>query len=306
MALYISNRQVMTGQTLSPSFVPTLLEAKYGLKHRVFSPPFKFSKLLLDSYEISNRKDREIKYPVVPTGCVTLVFMLGPHAHGEVMGCNTVLRELVVPPKMTAYCVRLRAGAFRFFSHIDVSELTDQTVPMGQWVPNLEKLCQPMRYAESFHERNIILQRFVDKLDGKCFYINEKLQKSIDFIKDREGILKIQSLADEVECTTRYLSRIFLQHVGVATKMYCQIYQLNASLQSILETRPKSLLDTSITYGYVDQTHMNRVYRKFLFCTAYELKNYGLKDMSRIERLMDPDPSMLELKPPYFLRATTL
>ena len=88
--------------------------------------------------------------------------------------------------------------------------------------------------------------------------------------------------------------------------MYCQIYQLNASLQSILETRPKSLLDTSITYGYVDQTHMNRVYRKFLFCTAYELKNYGLKDMSRIERLMDPDPSMLEFKPPYFLRATTL
>ena len=69
MALYISNRQVMTGQTLSPSFVPTLLEAKYGLKHRVFSPPFKFSKLLLDSYEISNRKDQEIKYPVVPTGC---------------------------------------------------------------------------------------------------------------------------------------------------------------------------------------------------------------------------------------------
>lgn len=232
--------------------------------------------------------------------------MLGPHAHGEVMGCNTVLRELVVPPKMTAYCVRLRAGAFRFFSHIDVSELTDQTVPMGQWVPNLEKLCQPMRYAESFHERNIILQRFVDKLDGKCFYINEKLQKSIDFIKDREGILKIQSLADEVECTTRYLSRIFLQHVGVATKMYCQIYQLNASLQSILETRPKSLL------GYINYLWLCRpdAYEpglsQFLFCTAYELKNYGLKDMSRIERLMDPDPSMLEFKPPYFLRATTL
>jgi len=51
MALYISNRQVMTGQTLSPSFVPTLLEAKYGLKHRVFSPPFKFSKLLLDNQQ---------------------------------------------------------------------------------------------------------------------------------------------------------------------------------------------------------------------------------------------------------------
>ena len=87
--------------------------------------------------------------------------------------------------------------------------------------------------------------------------------------------------------------------------MYCQIFQLNISLQSILAVRPKSLLGTAITFGYVDQAHMNRVYRKYLSCTAYDMKNYGVKDMSRIEILMDAGGASAEQPPHYFLRATT-
>lgn len=305
MAFYISNKQILPTQRISPEYIPTLLEAKYGLKHRVFSPPHKFSKILMDSYEIVNRKDRELIYPVVPTGCVILFFLLGRNGRGELWGCNTVMKNLVVPPKMTAYCLRLRPGAFRLFSRVGASELTDQIVPIEQWIPTIERLYQPMRYAESFHERNIIVQRFIEKNHGSDFHINDKIKKSIEYIQKYEGVLKINDLAEYVACTTRYLSRIFLQHVGIATKMYCQIFQLNISLQSILTVRPKSLLDTAIAFGYVDQAHMNRVYRKYLACTAYDMKNYGVKDMSRIEILMDAGSASAEPPSHYFLRATT-
>lgn len=37
MAFYISNKQILPTQSISPEYIPTLLEAKHGLKHRVFS-----------------------------------------------------------------------------------------------------------------------------------------------------------------------------------------------------------------------------------------------------------------------------
>lgn len=299
MAFYISNKQIQSGYAKSAAYIPTLLSARHGFKHRVFTPPYKFSRLLLDSYEVVNRRDKDVAYPILPTSCITLVFLLGRHTRGELWGCNTTLRQLIVPPKHTAYCVRLRPGAFRFFSSIDVNELTDQVVPLEQWIPAMEKLYQPMRYGESFHERNIMVQRLLERMDGKDFCVHEKVMKTIDFIEAHEGMVKINDLAEAMNCTTRYLGRIFLQHIGVATKMYCQILQMNLSLQSILETKPKSLLDTAIAYGYVDQAHMNRVYRKYLDCTAYDMKNYGVQNMSHIDILLDSDDERLQRKSRY-------
>lgn len=91
-------------------------------------------------------------------------------------------------------------------------------------------------------------------------------------IHQKRGIVRVSEIASAVGCSDRYLSRVFQVRVGVSPKLYCEIIQMQFSLQEILTTRPKSLAKTAITYGYFDQPHMNRAYQKFLGRTASDMR----------------------------------
>jgi AraC-like DNA-binding protein len=288
MSLYISNRQPGDGNALDMPYVPTLMGlSNCNFKHRIFSPYYKFSKLIIDSYEIANRKNTEIIYPIIPTGSITFVFLFGHGMKGTVWGCNSTIRYLYIPVKTNAYCVRLRPGAFRCFSEMDVSELENRIVPMEQLLKNTEKLCLSLRYAESFHERNVMVQRFLESVHGQDFQPAGKIQSCLSMIEVRKGVIKVCEIAEQLHCSTRYVNRLFSQHVGIAPKIYCQLMQLQLSLKNILEYHPKSLLDTAVSHGYFDQAHMNRSFRKFLNCTAYDVKNFSGQDVSQKELLLD-------------------
>lgn len=288
MSLYISNRQVGHFAQLGVSYIPILLEASNcNFKHRIFSPYYKFSNIVFDSYEIINRKTKEIVYPILPTGCITFVFMFGRGAKGEIWGCNATTRHLHIPGKMSVFCVRLRPGAFRCFSCIDVNELTGRIISIENCIEETEKLCINLRYAESFHERNVMIQRFFELKHVKEFKKAKKIEECLQIIDSLKGVVKVHDLAVQMKCSPRYINRLFLNHIGLAPKVYCQILQMQLSLKLILTIRPKSLLDTAISCGYFDQAHMNRSYRKFLDCTAYDMKNVGSKDISEKELLLD-------------------
>ena len=98
------------------------------------------------------------------------------------------------------------------------------------------------------------------------------LRRCMDLILDSCGLARVSEIATTVGCSDRYLNRIFQERVGISPKLYSEIIQMQFSLYSILTTRPKSLLDIAVNFGYFDQTHMNRLYRKLLDCTASDIR----------------------------------
>ena len=95
-------------------------------------------------------------------------------------------------------------------------------------------------------------------------------------------------MAQAAGCSERYLNRIFQERVGVSTKLFCELTQLQFSLHTIVTTKPKSLLSTAIACGYFDQTHMNRSYRKFLDCTASDIRYWdgGSVNLRRVDSIL--------------------
>lgn len=288
MSLYISPYQNSHTVPLIDLSLPVLLETRKGIiKHRIFSSYYKYSHIMMDSYEIMNRGLKELTHPIIPTGCMTLLFFLGHGARGELWGCNTIVQYVTIPANTCLYCIRLKPGAMRCFGENDMSALTDRKQLIDSLLRHCQTLYTQLRYAESFHERNVMIQRFLDVHHAGDFKETDKVITSLQAIWKRHGSIKINELAEQATCSSRYINRLFLSHIGIAPKMYCQIVQMYMSLHDILQNRPKSLLDTAVRWGYFDQAHMNRIYQKFLNKTAYEMKNLTSNDISQTELLLD-------------------
>ena len=275
MSLYISNRQRHNSAGLNQTYIPLLLERpETALQHRVYPVEYELSHLLIDAYEITNNGTTDIYYPVLPSPFVSLYFKFNRSTvYSTLCGATTTLSKIYIPPKFTVFCVRFRSGVTDFFSTSPAKDLTNTTMPLETFFPYSSKLVSDIQHGESFHERNLRIRQYLKTyMPALRYEPHTMLTQCLDLIHKRYGIVRVSELAAEAECSDRYLSRVFQFHVGISPKLYCEIIQMQFSLQEILTTRPKSLAKTAISYGYFDQPHMNRAYQKFLGRTASDMR----------------------------------
>lgn len=275
MSLYISNRQRHNSANLNPTYVPLLLERpETALQHRIYPVDYELSHLLVDAYEVTNNGPTDLYYPVLPNPCVCLYFKFNRSlAYSTLCGATTSLGKIHIPPKFTMFCVRFRPGVSDFFTSSPSKDLTNATFPIETFFPYTSKLVSDIQHGESFHERNLRIRQYLKTYTASTQYEpHSLLSQCLDMIHERRGIIRVSEIASAVGCSDRYLSRVFQVRVGVSPKLYCEIIQMQFSLQEILTTRPKSLAKTAISYGYFDQPHMNRAYQKFLGRTASDMR----------------------------------
>ena len=135
-----------------------------------------------------------------------------------------------------------------------------------------DALLTSMRRGESWHERMLMLLRSLELQHAAEFQPFPMTTRCMKIIRETRGQVRVQELARAAGCSERYLNMIFDTHVGFPVKTVCQITRIHFSLGSILEKHPKSLLETAVEYGYFDQTHMNRFYRKYMGGTANDMR----------------------------------
>ncbi len=275
MSLYISNRQRHNSPSFYPTYVPLLLEqADTALQHRIYPIDYELSHLLIDAYEITNQGTTDLFYPILPTPCVCLYFKFSrSFASSTLCGATTSLGKLHIPPKFTVFCVRFHPGITDFFTTSPSKDLTNSTFPIETFFPYSSKLISDIQHGESFHERNLRIRQYLKTYTAALQYEPHLLlRQCVETIHRHRGVIRVSEIASAAGCSDRYLSRVFQVRVGISPKLYCEMIQLQCSLQEILTVRPKSLAKTAITYGYFDQPHMNRAYQKFLGRTASDMR----------------------------------
>lgn len=274
MSSFPSDRQVSHGYPTSVS-LPLLLSAPQLVTHQhIFADNAEYHSPLQDSYEIYNPTAQEAAYMLLPSGCLTMLFQLNPAlSSAQLCGPLTTVRQLRIPAGGILFCVRLQPGYGDWLLSNGLSMLTDHTAPLNQFLPGCDFLLEELHRSASFHERNVLLLRLLNAQDVLSFQCSPLLHTCLEMIAAAHGQIQVSALAASAGCSERYLNRIFRDKVGISTKTQCELTQLHYSLHQILTTQPKSLLHIAVAYGYFDQAHMNRHYRKFLFCTASNMRS---------------------------------
>ncbi len=279
MSLFISDRQYTRDTHEERTYAPVLYEhVAARLQHRVFRAEHELGHVLLDSFEIQNHAGEMLAYPLLPDGCCMLIFLLGrTEAQGLFRGVAAATESLQIPPHSAAFCVRLRPGGASSFVPTPVSDLSGRTTQLDHFFRGVSDLLTQLRHGESFHERNVLVQRYLTAQAVGQFMPMALVSRCVEVIEEQQGNLRIQELAKTVGCSERYLNRVFQSHAGLSPKLFCELVQLQYCVKHIITTQPKSLLDAAVNFGYFDQAHMNRAFRKFLNCTASDVRSYGRK-----------------------------
>ena len=275
MSLYISKCQRNNSTSLEPTYVPLLLEhPKADLQHRIYPVEYDLSHLLVDAYEVTNFGLEDLYYPVLPSPFVCMYFKFNHSTvYSTLSAATTTLSKIHIPPKFKVFCVRFRPGVTDFFSSSPAKDITNTKIPLETFFPHSSRLVSDIQHGESFHERNLKIRQYLKTYMPTAQYQpHTMLNQCLDLIHERHGIIRVSEIAAKAECSDRYLSRVFQSYVGIPPKLYCEMIQLQFSLQEILTTRPKSLAKTATSFGYFDQPHMNRAYQKFLGRTASDMR----------------------------------
>lgn len=288
MSFFISNKQAGRDGT-ERCAVPFLLPAAPLEMQRLTIPGSdEFGRILQDMFQIHNPGSEDDYYYFLPSGAMMMIYLLCPHQSAAVLcGALTTMRRLCIPAGSSAFCVRLKAGCGDWLCGSGVYTLADRSAPLAQYHPAAEKLLQELMGTDSFRERGLAFFRFLSAQDAGAYQPMALLRRCVELIHSQYGVTRVAELAQTIGCSERYLNRIFQERVGVSTKLYSEMVQLQASLNGILTTHPKSLLSIAVTYGYFDQTHMNRSYRKFLGCTASDMRYADYRSIHTDEIHMD-------------------
>lgn len=126
----------------------------------------------------------------------------------------------------------------------------------------------------------------VEKVLLKHFYAkheNPLVTEAVSKILLSKGNLKATALSKALHISHRQLERLFQEYIGVAPKNFASMVRYQYLWNEILYSPQFDILDAVYQYGYTDQAHMLRDFKKFHSMNITEARRYALKDVAFLQ-----------------------
>lgn len=85
----------------------------------------------------------------------------------------------------------------------------------------------------------------------------------VDYVLDKNGVVKIKNLEDEFHLSGRWLEKQFSEQIGMSPKDFARVARFNALMNEAKTTPSVSWSDLTDKYGYYDQSHLIRDFHDF-------------------------------------------
>ncbi len=241
-------------------FQPTLTKA--GLTHfginLIHSPVCKTLTGIVHSY-LQVSIEKPTPYPVIPDGTQAIFMSI----HGSLMGgSQTQARDIQLLEPGDYFGIRFHPGALRHFFDLNLCEITDQFVD-SQYLSckTFGTLHKAVYQSQHFYERASTCEKWL----LKQFRPRPVAQfdHALALIYQSSGNMKIHQLATTVGWSHRHLNRLFQLHTGLSTKAFSQTIRFQQVCKQ-LTIAPNTSLSTAHEFGFFDQSHLIRDYKKRL------------------------------------------
>ena len=162
-------------------------------------------------------------------------------------------------------------GAFVDSVHAWTNRVVPISTAFGKEVHALERALRaaigdPAKQSalldEFFHSR-------LDVTDGK-----RELWALKSKIENAGGLVRIDDLCDEAGISIRHVDRLFRQHLGVAPKTFARIARFQNAITLLKSDPGCTLADVAARFGYYDQSHFVRDFRRFAGAPPKQKRGY--------------------------------
>ncbi len=234
--------------------------------------PSEFLRTWIDSYWFIDSQVALPTGPLLPLGYPIIEFNLGAPWYFSTdeqswQKLDNVLIRVTDKPIYLMHNGTIRSVLVRFkpWGVLPFAPMPSKSNPPYETIDPLDQnfadLAIQLRRAETQLETKSLLDaQFTNIFQTSKGQLDHRISKSIKYILERNGNLRVSKLAKKFGCTSRRLSQIFYRAFGISIKRYCRVARWQYAL-SLLKNQPR-LTDISHQAGYYDQAHFIRECRK--------------------------------------------
>jgi AraC-like DNA-binding protein len=218
--------------------------------------------------------------PIVPDGCVEIVFNLGDPfsnaATGELQPgdllAGQMTRPVVALPtgRVDLIGVRFHTARAGAALRIPMWELQDQLIAGSSAIAGLDKLVESTREQKDGDR----IDHLAEGLRARLRFTERdaNIDHALALIDRSRGNIAIERIAKRIGVSRRHLERLFRDRVGLGVKHLARISRLHAALE-MLQLRPElSGAEIAADCGYSDQAHLIRECQHLAGQTPQQLK----------------------------------
>lgn len=230
------------------------------------------SKYVAHFYELNTFESKNVSIPIIPDGCMDIVFVFtNQEINAYIAGTALTFSGLLAICNRYVLGIRFNPGALRVFFDIEPDQILAQQIPFQSYTFSIGDIKENLYKAKSLQERADILEKLlIANLKLREKY--EVIQYCVHRMVASKGLININTLAAEVNYSPRYINRLFRDYIGLGPKYLDEIIKLQSTVYLISNSKT-SLCDVANLSGFCDQSHMNRLIKKFLGGPSSTLQN---------------------------------
>lgn len=157
-----------------------------------------------------------------------------------------------------------KASSMHNFFNWNMMEMVNQRVAlerlMGKEAVNLYKAVLSKTTSElKIEVLNNFLMKHLKVAKSRVSIIDD----AIDIIDKNEGLVTIESVANQIKISRRYLEKRVLQKVGISPKLYARLRRFSILSNKIAHGNNIDWQDMVLESGYHDQSHLVKEFQEF-------------------------------------------
>jgi len=226
--------------------------------YREFAPPDRL-KQFVECFWTVDAGGALPEYPVLPDGCVDIVYSPSVASGLQLVGTMTTARRFAISAGDVQFGVRFRPAMSRSFLPLPGFDTLDQLIALSDiWGVRGSRLNQQISEAQSVRQCiDLIEERLANPRDITV------VQRICTSIVEQGGQVRIDDVAFRAGFSTRQLRRLFLEQVGLSPKNFCRIIRFRSSVSRLSQRGRADSAQTALDCGYYDQAHFINEFRQF-------------------------------------------
>ncbi len=239
--------------------------------------------------------DIPIKSTILPIGLTHLFYIGTGEQKVTVDGAETLLKGLMITGQyfrsydfstnsITASIgANLHPTALHKILNIDISELINTHVPLAQINKTFHDKLLPI--FEDSKDSNELICNLNSFFKNTSLHINKNTQqidRAISLIREKDGLLSVLSILDEISISQKSLEIHFKKIVGLTPGKYIRQFRFLHLMKKYL-SKEIELIDLIYKYNYYDFSHFAKDFKLFM---NQDLKSFFKQDYPLLKKYL--------------------
>ncbi len=227
---------------------------------------------------------------IIPDTCVDIIYQIN-HTESTVTGgfcgindTSFLYHEYIRPGHLVSvFAIRFYAWGAYPFAEDSLTDTLNKYCGLPSRFRRLDEILRPQLLEKQTLEERIAIAEDIFQRQLSKIRQNDNVDNAVKLILQQKGALSVNMLARECFISSRQQERIFREYIGITPKKLCNLIRYQCLWNEILSKPVFCIQDAVCRYGYTDQSHLMREFKRYHTMNIEEAKVCAYKDVGNIQ-----------------------